>query len=179
MLSSSSLLPKGGEKNPQVLYRQRAAHIVFQHVQNNLGDLKQAGGGGDLLVNVCEELRFGAGCPVAAQRGGEVLWFTVWGCSASRCAFGSSFPQQSEQLQCETLGHLIFPPSDPNACLLHRDFLPDHSWGHIWTETHRSHPREGTRRTTVPWSCPPGPSAQTAQAGGGQGEQRCLEMATH
>lgn len=104
---------------------------------------------------MCEELRFGAGCPMAAQRGGEVLWFIVWGCSASRCAFGSSFPQQSEQLQCETLGHLIFPPSDPNACLLHRDFLPDHSWGHIWTETHRSHPREGTRRTTVPWSCPP------------------------
>lgn len=68
--------------------------------------------------------------------------------------FGSSFPQLSEQLQHETLGHLIFPPSDPNPCLLHRDFLTGHSWGHIWTETGRSHPQEGT--ADVEERCVPG-----------------------
>lgn len=98
--------------------------------------------------------------------------------------FGSSFPQQFDQLQCETLGHLIFPPSDPNPCSLHRDFLLGHSWAHIWTETHRSHPHEGTADTED--HCPlglspspagdqaPSPSAWTAQAGA-QGEQRCSE----
>lgn len=74
---------------------------------------------------------------------------------------GSSFPQQSEQLQCETLGQPIFPAPEPDLCLLHRNFQPGHSWGHIWTETHRSHhPGEGAsscQRTTVPLGLCPNP----------------------
>lgn len=90
---------------------------------------------------MCEKLRFGTGCPTAAQRVGRAA---VTGSLCADVLLGSSFPQQPEQLQCESLGQLIFPPPEPDLCLLHRNLQPGHSWGHIWTEPHRSRPCEGT-----------------------------------
>lgn len=178
MLSSSSLLPKD-EKRAGPLQKAGSTHHL-QHGQNDRRDLKQAGVGGDLVLSMCEKLRFGTGCPMAAQRVGESYCHLK--CVTAQPAdvlLGSSFPQQSEQLQCETLGQLIFPPLEPDLCLLHRNVQPGHSWGRIWTETHGSHPGEGS--AVVKDRCAPGadpqprwrqrlgPSAQAGQAGVGSG----------